>query len=305
MKLVRYGNEGRERPGIIDAQGRLRSLQGVVDDIGPQVYSTAGQRALRALDPQTLPLVKGKPRLGVPFVGIGKFVAIGLNYHDHARETGTKVPSEPIVFNKWTTCLSGPCDPIEQPPHSTRLDWEVELGVVIGRAARYVGVGEALKYVAGYCTLNDVSERQFQIGRGSQWDKGKGCDGFGPVGPWLVTADEVGDPQNLALRLSVNGQLMQDGHTRDMIFGVAQIVSYLSHFMTLLPGDLIATGTPAGVGLGMKPPRFLQPGDVVELEIQGLGTQRQEVRASRHRVAPDARDLVDPPRDGGLGALQA
>lgn len=305
MKLVRYGSNGRERPGLIDAEGRLRSLQGVVDDIGPQVYAPAGLRALRRLDVDTLPLVRGKPRLGVPFVGIGKFVAIGLNYHDHARETGTKVPIEPIVFNKWTSCLSGPFDDIEQPPHSTRLDWEIELGVVIGRTARYVGLAEALDYVAGYCTVNDVSERQFQIGRGSQWDKGKGCDSFGPVGPWLVTADEVVDPQDLGLSLSVNGQRMQHGNTRDMIFGVAQIVSYLSHFMTLLPGDLIATGTPAGVALGMKPPRFLQSGDVVELEIEGLGMQRQRVVASRRRVAADARDLIDPPQGGGLGSLQA
>ena len=283
MKLVRYGSEGRERPGIIDPQGRLRSLQGVVTDIGPQVYSAAGQRALRELDLQALPLVKGKPRLGVPFVGIGKFVAIGLNYHDHARETGTKVPSEPIVFNKWTTCLSGPCDPIEQPPHSTRLDWEVELGVVIGRAARYVGVGEALKYVAGYCTLNDVSERQFQIGRGSQWDKGKGCDGFGPVGPWLVTADEVGDPQNLALRLSVNGQLMQDGNTRDMIFTVGDLLSRISQTLTLNPGDVLATGTPEGVGYVRPPPWYLQPGDVVEVEVERLGSIRTPVVGSSER----------------------
>ena len=305
MKLVRYGSNGRERPGLIDAQGRLRSLQDVVADIGPDVYGPAGQRALARLDVGSLPLVRGKPRLGVPFVGIGKFIGIGLNYHDHARETGAKAPSEPIVFNKWTTCLSGPFEPIEQPPHSTRLDWEVELGVVIGRTARYVGVGEALKYVAGYCTVNDVSERQFQISRGSQWDKGKGCDGFGPVGPWLVTADEVADPQDLALTLDVNGQRMQQGNTRDMIFGVAQIISYLSHFMTLRPGDLIATGTPAGVGLGMDPPRFLRPGDVVELEVQGLGAQRQEVVASRARVADDARDLVDPPQGGAMGKLQS
>ena len=305
MKLVRYGSNGRERPGLIDPRGALRSLQGVVADIGPEVYGPAGQRALARLDVDSLALVKGKPRLGVPFVGIGKFIAIGLNYHDHARETGAKAPSEPIVFNKWTTCLSGPFDPIEQPPHSTRLDWEVELGVVIGRAARCVGVAQALRHVAGYCTLNDVSERQFQLGRGSQWDKGKGCDTFGPVGPWLVTADEVGDPQDLQLTLSVNGQRMQQGTTREMIFGVAQIISYLSHFMTLLPGDLIATGTPAGVGLGMNPPRFLQPGDVVELEVQGLGAQRQQVVASRLRVAEDARALVDPAQGGNLAALRA
>ena len=305
MKLVRYGSNGRERPGLIDVDGRLRSLQDVVADIGPEVYSPEGLRALARLNPADLPLVRGKTRLGVPFVGIGKFIGIGLNYHDHARETGAKAPLEPIVFNKWTTCLSGPFDALEQPPHSTRLDWEVELGVVIGRRARYVGVAQALRHVAGYCTLNDVSERQFQIGRGSQWDKGKGCDGFGPVGPWLVSADEVPDPQALALRLDVNGQRMQQGSTRDMIFSVAQIISYLSHFMTLLPGDLIATGTPAGVGMGMDPPRFLQPGDVVELEIQGLGVQRQQVVASRARVAEDARELIEPPDGGGMGKLRA
>ena len=305
MKLVRYGSNGRERPGLIDDQGRLRSLQDVVADIGPEVYGPAGQRALARVDVQSLPLVRGKPRLGVPFVGIGKFIGIGLNYHDHARETGAKVPTEPIVFNKWTTSLSGPFDAIEQPPHSTRLDWEVELGVVIGRTARYVGVGEALRHVAGYCTINDVSERQFQIARGSQWDKGKGCDTFGPVGPWLVTADEVADPQDLALSLSVNGRRMQDGNTRDMIFGVAQIISYLSHFMTLLPGDLIATGTPAGVGLGMDPQQFLRPGDIVELEVQGMGAQRQQVLASPMRVAEDARSLIEPAQAAGMGRLQS
>lgn len=292
MKLVRYGPSGREQPGIMDPQGRLRSLRDVVRDIGPDVYSPQGQRALRKLDVDALPLVRGQPRLGVPFVGIGKFIAIGLNYRDHAAEAKLAIPSEPIVFNKWTTCITGPNDPIEQPPHSTRLDWEVELGVVIGRQARYVAVADALSHVAGYCAVNDVSERQFQFGRGTQWDKGKGCDDFGPIGPWLVTADEVPDPQNLDLRLDLNGQRMQAGNTRDMIFSVAQIISYLSHFMTLRPGDLIATGTPAGVGMGLKPPRFLQPGDEVELEIQGLGVQRQTILAPTHKVAPDAAGLV-------------
>ncbi len=305
MKLVRYGSKGRERPGLIDGEGRLRSLHEVVADIGPEVYGTRGQRALARIDPQSLPLVRGRPRLGVPFVGIGKFIGIGLNYRDHARETGARPPREPIVFNKWTTCLSGPFDAIEQPAHSTRLDWEVELGVVIGRAARCVGVAQALRHVAGYCTVNDVSERQFQLGRGSQWDKGKGCDSFGPVGPWLVTADEIPDPQNLDLSLDLNGQRMQQGNTSDMIFGVAQILSYLSHFMTLLPGDLIATGTPAGVGMGMQPPRFLRAGDVVELQVQGLGAQRQQVVASRLRVAEDARALVEPAPDEGPATLRA
>ena len=205
------------------------------------------------------------------------------------------IPAEPVVFNKWTTCLAGPYEPIAQPPHSTRLDWEVELGVVIGSTARYVSVADALAHVAGYCTVHDVSERQFQLERGSQWDKSKGLDGFGPVGPWLVTADDVPDPQALDLTLDVNGTRMQQGNTRDMIFSVAQIVSYLSHFMTLRAGDLIATGTPAGVGMGRKPPRFLQPGDVVELEIQGLGRQRQDIVASRHFVADDARSLLRMP----------
>ena len=292
MKLVRYGPPGREQPGLIDSQNRLRSLRDVVRDIGPDVYAPQGQRALRKLDVEALPLVRGKPRLGVPFVGIGKFIAIGLNYRDHAAEARLPIPSEPIVFNKWTTCISGPSDPIEQPPHSTRLDWEVELGVVIGRQARYVPVGEALAHVAGYCAVHDVSERQFQFERGSQWDRSKGCDSFGPVGPWLVTADELPDPQSLDLWLDVNGRRMQSGNTRDMIFSVAQIVSYLSHFMTLRPGDLIATGTPAGVGMGQKPPRYLQPGDQVELGIQGLGCQRQTVLASARKVAQDAAGLV-------------
>ncbi len=292
MKLVRYGPSGREQPGLIDAQGRLRSLRGVVQDIGPEVYGAKGQRALRKLDVETLPRVAGQPRLGVPFVGIGKFIAIGLNYRDHAAEAKQAIPTEPIVFNKWTTCITGPFDAIEHPPHSTRMDWEVELGVVIGREARYVGVAEALDFVAGYCTVHDVSERQFQFERGSQWDKSKGLDSFGPVGPWLVTADEVPEPQALALHLDVNGERMQSGHTREMIFSVAQIVSYLSHFMTLRPGDLIATGTPPGVGMGKQPPRYLRPGDVVTLEVQGLGAQRQVVVASKHKVAADAEKLV-------------
>ncbi len=290
MKFVRYGPPGREQPGLIDSDGRLRSLRGVVDDIGPQTYGTAGRRALRRLDVTALPLVRGRPRLGVPFAGIGKFIGIGLNYRDHAAEAGLPVPDEPVVFNKWTTCLSGPFDPVAQPPHSTRMDWEVELGVVIGQAARYVSVSDALLHVAGYCTVNDLSERQFQFERGPQWDKSKGLDGFGPVGPWLVTADDIPDPQALDLRLELNGERMQTGNTCNMVFSVAQIVSYLSHFMTLLPGDLIATGTPPGVGMARQ--RFLRPGDVVELEVQGLGLQRQEIVAAGDRVADDARDLL-------------
>lgn len=280
MKLVRYGAPGREKPGVLDSQGRIRSLADQVRDIEPSVYSPAGLRRLRELDIESLPLVRSKPRLGVPFVGIGKFVAIGLNYRDHAEESGLPIPTEPVVFNKWTSCISGPTDDIVQPPHSTKLDWEVELGVVIGKPARYVAESEALKYVAGYCVVNDVSERQFQMERGSQWDKGKGCDTFGPIGPWLVTADEVPDPQSLDLWLDVNGKRMQTGNTRAMIFSVKAIVSYCSRFMSLLPGDIITTGTPPGVAMGMKSPRWLVPGDVVSLGIVGLGEQRQRVVAA-------------------------
>ncbi len=277
MKFVRYGASGREKPGVLDSQGRIRSLAEHVRDIDPAVYSREGQRRLRELDLESLPLVRTKPRLGVPFVGIGKFIGIGLNYRDHALEAGLPIPTEPVVFNKWTSCISGPCDDIVQPPHSIKLDWEVELGVVIGRPARYVAESEALKYVAGYCVANDVSERNFQFERGSQWDKGKGCDSFGPLGPWLVSADEVPDPQALDLWLDVNGKRMQTGNTRSMIFSVKQIVCYLSRFMSLLPGDVIITGTPPGVAMGMKSPRWLTPGDVVTLGIQGLGEQRQRV----------------------------
>lgn len=280
MKLVRYGAPGREKPGVLDSQGRIRSLADQVRDIEPSVYSPAGLRRLRELDIESLPLVRSKPRLGVPFVGIGKFVAIGLNYRDHAEESGLPIPTEPVVFNKWTSCISGPTDDIVQPPHSTKLDWEVELGVVIGKPARYVAESEALKYVAGYCVVNDVSERQFQMERGSQWDKGKGCDTFGPIGPWLVTADEVPDPQSLDLWLDVNGKRMQTGNTRAMVFSVKAIVSYCSRFMSLLPGDIITTGTPPGVAMGMKSPRWLVPGDVVSLGIVGLGEQRQRVVAA-------------------------
>lgn len=280
MKFVRYGAPGREKPGVLDREGRIRSLVGVVRDIDASVYSREGQRRLRELKIEDLPLVRSKPRLGVPFVGIGKFIGIGLNYRDHAEEAGMAIPTEPVVFNKWTSCITGPNDDIVQPPHSTKLDWEVELGVVIGRAARYVPEADALKHVAGYCVVNDVSERNFQLERGSQWDKGKGCDSFGPLGPWLVTADEVPDPQALDLWLDVNGKRMQTGHTRAMVFGVRELVSYLSRFMSLLPGDVITTGTPPGVAMGMKPPRWLMPGDVVSLGIAGLGEQKSRVVAA-------------------------
>lgn len=280
MKFVRYGRKGREQPGLIDPQGRLRSLTGVVGDIDVGVFGPAGQRALRRLDIDILPLVRGRPRLGVPLVGIGKFIGIGLNYRDHASETHMAIPISPIVFNKWITCISGPNDPVLRPPGATKLDWEVELGVVIGRPTRFVRKADALKSVAGYCLVNDVSERAYQLEQGSQWNLGKGCDTFGPVGPWLVSTDEIADPQNIDLWLEVNGERMQQGNTRDMIFGVAELVAFLSRYMTLLPGDLIATGTPPGVGMGRKPPRYLQPGDVVTLGSPQLGVQRQRIRSA-------------------------
>ena len=279
MKLCRYGKDGFEKPGMIDAEGRLRDLSKVVDNIGPNEISPRGLKMLSKVKPDTLPVVSNGPRLGVPYVGIGKFVAIGLNYSDHAKEAGMPIPSEPIVFMKATSSISGPGDDVVQPKGSTKLDWEVELGVVIGTKAQYVSVDEALDFVAGYCVVNDVSERAFQMST-SQWDKGKGFDTAGPIGPWLVTTDEIRDPQALDMWLDVNGKRMQSGNTRTMIFGVAQIVSHVSQYMTLLPGDIITTGTPPGVGMGIKPaPVFLKPGDVVRLGIQGLGEQKQQVVA--------------------------
>ena len=283
MKFVRYGRNGHEQPGLIDAQGRLRSLAGHVPDIDVRVFGPSGRQALRGLVPEQLPLVSSKPRLGVPFVGISKFIAIGLNYRDHASEAQMAIPTSPIVFNKWTTCITGPNDAVLRPPGSHKLDWEVELGVVIGRETRFVREADALKHVAGYCLVNDVSERAYQLEQGSQWGLGKGCDTFGPVGPWLVSRDEIADPQDIDLWLDVNGERMQTGNTRDMIFGVAYLVAYLSRYMTLLPGDLIATGTPPGVGMGRKPPRYLQPGDVVTLGSPQLGAQRQEIRSAPQR----------------------
>jgi len=279
MKLCRYGKNGFEKPGMIDAQGNIRDLSAVVEQIDQGTISPAGLAKLRKIKAETLPLVKGEPRLGVPYVGISKFVAIGLNYADHAREANMAIPPEPIVFMKATTSITGPNDKVIVPKHSTKLDWEVELGVVICKKAQYVPEDKALDYVAGYCVVNDVSERAFQL-QSSQWDKGKGCDTFGPIGPWLVTTDEIRDPQNLDMWLDVNGRRMQKGNTRTMIFGVAKLVSYCSQYMTLMPGDIITTGTPPGVGLGMKPePVFLKPGDVMNLGIQGLGEQRQDVVA--------------------------
>ncbi|WP_309639916.1 fumarylacetoacetate hydrolase family protein [Methylibium sp.] len=280
MKLVRHGRMGRERPGLIDASGALRDLSGVIDDLHLPTLGLAGLGRLCRLDPLSLPRVRGTPRLGLPFTGISKFVGIGLNYRDHAAETGMPVPTEPIIFMKATTCLAGPDDDVQLPPDSHKTDWEVELGVVIGKTARRVSEAEALKHVAGYCVVNDLSERAWQHERGGTWDKGKGFDGFGPVGPWLVTADELRDPQSLSLWLDVNGLPRQRGTTATMVFGVARLVSYVSQCMTLLPGDLIATGTPPGVGMGMKPaPQFLKAGDVVTLGIEGLGAQRQRIVA--------------------------
>ncbi len=279
MKLVRYGPRGREKPGLIAPDGTLRDLSGHVTDIGWNELSAAGQKRLRALDPASLPTVAGKPRFGVPFTGISKIVGIGLNYRAHALEAGMPIPAEPVVFMKATTCITGPCDPILMPVGSTKLDWEVELGIVIGSECRRAAEANALDHVAGYCVFHDVSERAFQLECGGQWDKGMGCDSFGPIGPWLVTKDEIADPQRLRLWLDVNGERMQDSSTADMIFSCAEIVSYLSRFMTLLPGDVICTGTPQGVGMGRG--RFLNIGDKLKLGVEGLGEQAQTVIATR------------------------
>ena len=281
MKLLRYGPKGHEKPGLVDAEGRIRALSGAVADIAGDVLSDAGLAQLRSIDPETLPLVEGNPRLG-PCVGhIGKMVCIGLNYADHAAESGMPVPSEPVVFNKWTSAIVGPNDDIEIPRGSKKTDWEVELGVVIGKHAKNVSEADALSYVAGYCVVNDVSEREWQIERGGQWDKGKGFDTFGPTGPWLVTRDEVADPQNLSMWLEVDGHRYQNGSSRTMIFTVAKLVSYLSQCMSLQPGDVISTGTPPGVGMGVKPePVYLKPGQTVRLGIEGLGEQTQKTRAA-------------------------
>ncbi len=277
MKLVRYGNPGKEKPGLVDAQGHLRDLSAVVPDIGPAQLNDPALAKLRKLNTDKLPAVKGKPRIGCPVAGIGKFIAIGLNYADHAAESGAPIPKEPIVFMKATSCIQGPNDAVMLPKGSKKTDWEVELGVVIGTTARYVSQKDALLHVAGYCVINDISEREYQLERGPQWDKGKGCDTFGPIGPWLVTRDEVAKVQALGMWLDLNGKRTQTGNTKTMIFGVAKLVSYVSQFMTLLPGDVITTGTPPGVGLGMKPPVYLKKGDVMTLGIEGLGEQRQVV----------------------------
>jgi ureidoglycolate lyase len=278
MKLLRYGPLGAEKPGILDSAGTLRDLSGVIDDLAGENLSPKGLERLRALDPKSLPLASGSPRIGTCAGGVGKIVAIGLNYHDHAAEAGMKVPTEPIMFMKAVTSLCGPNDDVVLPRGATKGDWEVELGIIIGTKAQYVSEAEALEHVAGYCLVNDVSERAFQLERGSQWSKGKSADTFCPTGPWLVTPDEVGDPENLAIRCEVNGQMMQDGSTANMVFGCATIISYLSQFMTLMPGDLIATGTPAGVGMGRGV--YLKPGDIMRLTAEKLGQQVQKVVAA-------------------------
>lgn len=282
MKLVRYGRPGKEKPGLIDAQGQLRDLSAIVPDIGPEQLSDKALAKLAKLKTDKLPLVRGRPRMGSPVAGIGKFLAIGLNYADHAAEAGMPLPKEPIVFTKAISCIQGPDDEVMLPKGSKKTDWEVELGVVIGKRARHVPQKDALSHVAGYCVVNDVSEREFQIERGGTWDKGKGCDTFGPIGPWLVTRDEVGNPQNLNLWLDLNGQRMQTGNTKTMVFGVAKLISYVSQFVTLEPGDVLTTGTPPGVGMGVRQngqaaPVFLKRGDVMSLGIDGLGTQTQKV----------------------------
>lgn len=279
MKLLRYGSAGHEQPGMLDTSGQIRALSSIVPQIDSFVLSPRELVKLRKIKPESLPVVKGYPRLGVPFIGIGKFIGVGLNYADHAAEANLPIPGEPILFSKATTCLSGPNDNVIMPKSATKLDWEVELGIVIGSKAQYVEEANALDYVAGYCVVNDISERNFQMERGSQWDRGKGCDTFGPVGPYLVTTDEIRNPQTLGMWLDVNGQNRQHGNTETMVFGCAYLVSYISQFMTLLPGDIITTGTPPGVGLGMKPPTFLKVGDVMTLGIEGLGQQRQTVVA--------------------------
>lgn len=280
MKLMRYGRKGAEQPGLIDAEGRVRALSGVLADLTATRLSPASLRELATLDVDSLPIVAAPGRIGLPFSGTGKFICVGLNYADHAAESGMPVPAEPVLFMKATSCMIGSDDAVVLPQDSRKSDWEVELGVVIGSTARYVSEADALQHVAGYCVINDLSEREYQLERGGQWDKGKCCDTFGPVGPWLVTADEVPDPQNLDLWLEVNGVRVQNGNTRTMVFGVAQLVSYISRFMTLYPGDVISTGTPPGVGLGHKPePVFLKPGDQMRVGIAGLGVQQQRTHA--------------------------
>ena len=280
MKLLRYGPPGAEKPGMLDDRGRIHELDAEIGDISPETISPHALDRLRRLDRDDLPVVSGTPRIGVPLAGIGKIVAVGLNYADHAKESGMEIPEEPVLFMKAISAVSGPYDPVVIPRDSVKTDWEVELAFVVGKTARQVAEADAIGYIAGYCILNDVSERDFQFERGGQWVKGKSADTFAPIGPWLVTTDEIADPQNLAMRLEVNGKRYQDGNTNTMIFGIAMLVSYISRFMTLSPGDVVTTGTPPGIGMGQKPPLFLKPGDVMELAIEGLGEQRQELVAA-------------------------
>ncbi|MDK1385354.1 fumarylacetoacetate hydrolase family protein [Sinorhizobium sp. 8-89] len=277
MKLLRYGPVGAEKPGVLDGAGSIRDLSGVIADVGGAAIADFGWAS--GLDIEDLPVVDGAPRLGACVAGTGKFICIGLNYADHAAESGLEVPPEPVVFMKATSAIVGPNDNVIMPRGSVATDWEVELGVIIGETAKYVSEAEALDHVAGYCVVNDVSERDFQTKRSGQWTKGKSCDSFGPIGPWLVTRDEIANPQNLKMWLTVNGETKQDGSSETMVYGVAYLVSYLSQFMTLHPGDIISTGTPPGVGMGFKPPQYLKAGDVIELGIEGLGTQKQKVAA--------------------------
>jgi 2,4-diketo-3-deoxy-L-fuconate hydrolase len=282
MKLLRFGPAGQERPGMLDADGKIRDLTAILSDINGATIAPASLAKLAAIDPATLPVIYGEPRIGPCVTQVSKFVAVGLNYSDHAAETGSPIPTEPILFHKANSCIVGPNDDVMLPKDSVKTDWEVELGIVIGSRARYVEEGAAMDHIAGFCIVNDVSEREFQIERQGQWTKGKGCDTFGPIGPWLVTTDEVPNLSDLAMSCDVNGERRQSGSTQTMIFKVPFIVSYISRFMTLLPGDVIATGTPPGVGLGMKPPQFLKAGDEMRLSIEGLGEQRQKVVAFRH-----------------------
>ncbi|WP_439855144.1 ureidoglycolate lyase [Pseudomonas yamanorum] len=276
MKLLRYGEKGQERPALLDADGRLRDLSAHIGDVAGDALLPQNLARLQELDPASLPLVPGNPRLGACVGQVGKFICIGLNYADHAAETGAPIPDEPIIFNKWTSAIVGPNDNIEIPRHSTKTDWEVELGVVIGQGGRYIDESQAMQHVAGYCVINDVSEREFQLERGGTWDKGKGCDTFGPLGPWLVSQDEIADPHQLSIWLEVDGHRYQNGNTRTMIFQIPKLISYLSQFMSLQPGDVISTGTPPGVGLGIKPtPVYLKPGQKIRLGIEGLGEQNQ------------------------------
>jgi 2,4-diketo-3-deoxy-L-fuconate hydrolase len=287
MKLIRYGRAGHEKPGLIDEDGAIRDLSGVVDDIAGEVLTGQGLARLRALEPSTLPVVLEVPRYGAPVGRIGKFICVGLNFTDHAAESGMTVPEQPVIFMKATTAIVGAYDNVVIPRGAEKTDWEVELGVVIGDTARDVPISEALAHVAGYLIVNDVSERAFQLEHGGQWVKGKSCDTFGPLGPWLVTRDEVLEPQNLAMTLSVNGHQYQNGNSRTMVFGVAWLVSYISRYMTLAPGDVISTGTPAGVGLGQMPPVYLRPGDVIDVQIERLGCQRQRVIAQAKNMSPN------------------